>query len=143
MSKYLIFFSFSLILVTSCKSEVKKIPVKRNVTEEEVQVVKKTQGDDLVKTTVKSKTPIKEQKENLAKITSQFGEQWDFCSCVKANDSINVASQKEMNDGQFDRFMKRWDEIEKKCKAFLTVPNTTPEERDLHEAKVKRCLSKK
>jgi hypothetical protein len=32
-----------------------------------------------------------------------------------------------------------WDN-ENKCKEFLTTPNTTPEEREAHELKVKRCL---
>lgn len=83
----------------------------------------------------------KEFKENLVKIEKQFGEQWGFCDCVVKNDSINKAFSKEVSDKEFDRLSDRFDEIDQKCKAFLTQsPNTTPEERTKHEKKVKKCL---
>jgi hypothetical protein len=83
---------------------------------------------------------ITEKKENLDKIVAKFGEQWDFCSCVVANDSINKAFEKDLNDKQAEVLMSRWEHVETKCKEFLTSPNNTPEERASHEKKVKKCL---
>ena len=82
-----------------------------------------------------------EFKENLAKIEKEHGEQWDFCTCVVKNDSINKAFQKDQSDKEFDRLSNRFDEIDEHCKAFLVQsPNVTPEERAKHERKVKNCL---
>jgi len=83
----------------------------------------------------------KEFKQNLAKIEKIHGEQWDFCTCVLKNDSINKAFAKPVSDKEFDRLSDRFDEIDSKCKAFLAQsPNVTPEERIAHEKKVKKCL---
>lgn len=83
----------------------------------------------------------KEFKQNLVNIEKQFGEQWGFCDCVIKNDSINKAFSKQVSDKEFDRLSDRFDEIDMKCKAFLAQnPNTTPEERAIHEKKVKKCL---
>ena len=83
----------------------------------------------------------KEFKQNLVNIEKQFGQQWGFCDCVIKNDSINKAFSKQVSDKEFDRLSNRFDEIDLKCKAFLTQnPNTTPEERAIHEKKVKKCL---
>ena len=57
--------------------------------------------------------------ENLAGIEKKFGEQWDFCTCVVKNDSINKAVQ-QAGDDEFNQLLERFDYIEKKCKAFLT-----------------------
>lgn len=81
-----------------------------------------------------------EKTENHAKIVEKYGEQWDFCSCVIKNDSINNAFEKNLTDKQSEKLMKRWEFVENKCKEFLTTPNTTPEERVEHELKVNRCL---
>ncbi|MES2589425.1 MAG: hypothetical protein V4622_10625 [Bacteroidota bacterium] len=90
---------------------------------------------------VESKTV--EQKANLAKIEKKYGEQWDFCTCVVANDSINNAFEKTLTSKQETKLMARWEDVELKCKEFLTQPNTTPEERAAHEKKVKKCLRNK
>jgi len=83
----------------------------------------------------------KEFKENLAKIEKVHGEQWDFCTCVVKNDSINKAFSQPVSDAQFDRLSLRFDEIDQRCKAFLLQsPNVTPEERIKHEKKVRNCL---
>ena len=38
-----------------------------------------------------------------------------------------------------DEFMKTFEEVDQKCKAFLVMsPNKTPEERDDHEKKIKK-----
>jgi hypothetical protein len=81
-----------------------------------------------------------EKKEEHAKIVAKYGDQWDFCSCVLKNDSINKALEKTLTDKQTDKLMARWEYVDTKCKEFLTTPNTTPEERSKHEWKVKQCL---
>jgi hypothetical protein len=84
--------------------------------------------------------PSVEQKENHARIEAKYGVQWDFCTCVTANDSINTAFEGNLTDKQAENLMARWEFIGNKCKEFLTNPNTTPEERAIHEKKVKKCL---
>lgn len=82
-----------------------------------------------------------EFKENLEKIEKEHGEQWDFCTCVVKNDSINKAFADPVSDDEFDRLSDRFDVIDKHCKAFLAQnPNQTPEERLKHEKKVNKCL---
>ncbi len=79
--------------------------------------------------------------ESLIDIEKKYGEQWDFCTCVVKNDSINKAFSKPVSDAEFDRLSARFDVIEEKCKAFLVQnPNITPEERAEHERKVRKCL---
>lgn len=79
--------------------------------------------------------------ESLIEIEKKYGEQWDFCTCVIKNDSINKAFSKPVSDSEFDRLSERFDVIDEKCKAFLVQnPNVTPEERVEHERKVKKCL---
>lgn len=78
---------------------------------------------------------------SLIDIEKKYGEQWDFCTCVVKNDSINKAFSKPVGDAEFDRLSARFDVIDEKCKAFLVHdPNITPEERTNHERKVKKCL---
>lgn len=97
-----------------------------------------------LKDTVKDGARIaaqEERKENLAKIVEKYGEQWDFCTCVIANDSINKAFEKGgLTPAQEEKLMARWEEVDNKCKELTTMPNTTPEERIRHEKKVKKCL---
>ncbi len=86
-----------------------------------------------------SNTVDEEFLENKEKIEEKFGEQWDFCRCVIANDSLDrvVKSGAEIGDD----FMKRFEEVDQKCKAFLVMsPNQTPQERADHEKKTKNCL---
>ena len=84
----------------------------------------------------------KEFMQNLKKIEDKYGDQWDFCTCVVKNDSINKAIQNQsLSDKDFDRLIERMDAIDQKCKAFLVQsPNQTPEERLVHNKKVKDCL---
>ena len=79
--------------------------------------------------------------ESLVEIEKKYGEQWDFCTCVIKNDSINKAFSQPVSDAEFDKLSARFDVIDEKCKAFLVQnPNVTPEERAEHERKVKKCL---
>lgn len=83
----------------------------------------------------------KEFMESLAKIENEFGEQWDFCTCIVKNDSINKASMKDLPDPEFDKLMDRMEYVDTKCQAFLVQSQSqTPEERYVHEQKVKKCL---
>lgn len=83
-----------------------------------------------------------ELKESIAKIEMKYGEQWDFCDCVIKGDSINKAfSKPNLPDAEFERLAKRFDVIDEKCQAFrIQDANRTPEQRDLHERKVRKCL---
>lgn len=77
-------------------------------------------------------------KESLAKIEEKYGEQWDFCHCVVVNDSIDKAIKAGNTE---DKLIERWDYIDNKCQAFkIQDPSRTPEQREAHERRVKRCL---
>ena len=80
--------------------------------------------------------------ENMAKIEEQYGEQWDFCTCIIKNDSVQKAFMNEgLSDAQFDALADRSEAIDNKCKAFLVQSlNQTPEERYEHKKKVDKCL---
>ena len=73
-------------------------------------------------------------------IEEKYGEQWDFCDCVVKNDSVNGAIDKAESDADFDRVLARMDVIDQHCKELLTTPNTTPDEREKHNRKVRKCL---
>lgn len=93
--------------------------------------------------TVKKNYEIKENQENLQKIEKQYGEQWGFCECVVANDSIDKAVKKidDFESPQAEKLLDRFDYVAQKCQAFLGMDsNRTPEERSKHEKKVKKCL---
>jgi len=77
-------------------------------------------------------------KENKKVIEKKFGEQWDFCTCVVLNDSIDKAVKAGNMD---DKLMERFDVVDQKCKSFLVMDNSrTPEERMLHDKKIQKCL---
>lgn len=73
-------------------------------------------------------------------IEEKYGEQWDFCDCVVKNDSVNLAISETESDEEFDRVLARMEVIDQHCKELLTAPNTTPDERAIHERKVNKCL---
>jgi len=87
-------------------------------------------------------TPQNDLREEIEKIETTYGEQWDFCDCVIKGDSLNKAlTNDKLSDKELDLILKRFDEIDKKCQAFKIIdPNRTPKERSLHEKKVKKCL---
>ncbi|MBK9190051.1 MAG: hypothetical protein IPM77_00365 [Crocinitomicaceae bacterium] len=73
-------------------------------------------------------------------IEQKYGVQWDFCDCVVKNDSIEKALMNTEDDAQIDLILVRMDEVDQHCKAMLAQPNTTPEQRDKHARKVRKCL---
>lgn len=133
-------FLFLSLFVISCGSneECKDCQIEKTI-----DTVAKT--DDLstvLKDTATEKKAVSvELKENHEKIVKKYGEQWDFCTCVVANDSINDAFEKGgMTPKQEEKLMARWEYVDNKCKEMLTTPNTTPEERAKHDRKVMKCL---
>ncbi len=134
------FFTLIAFFIVGCKNE-SKTTVNKD-TKSDSTIVSKDTIKDLNDTPKKIEiiNEKAEKVENHAKIVEKFGEQWDFCSCVIKNDSINKAFEKNLTDKQSEKLMARWEFVENKCKEFLTTPNTTPEERLEHELKVKRCL---
>ena len=82
---------------------------------------------------------VNEELETNNIIEATYGVQWDFCDCVVKNDSVNKAIE-DAGDDDFDAILIRMDEIDLHCKTMLTTPNTTPEEREKHERKVRKCL---
>ena len=83
-----------------------------------------------------------EQMQWIQEIEAEYGEQWDFCHCVVAQDSLNKAvMDPDITDLQFDSLMVLMDSIDNRCKAFLVMSAIeTPEERAAHEGKVRDCL---
>lgn len=130
----------AIFIVASCSSkepcaecEAEKNGQDTLVNQKEVSLEQELKAETVV-------TETKEVQENRVKIEKKYGEQWDFCTCVVANDSINKAFEKNVSDKQAEKLMARWEHVENKCKEFLTQPNTTPEERAIHEKRVKKCL---
>ena len=89
--------------------------------------------------TVDSAGYADEEEALSTQIEKEYGVQWDFCDCVVKNDSVNKAIE-TAGDEDFDALLIRMDTIDKHCKALLTTPNTTPDEREKHERKVRKCL---
>lgn len=129
-----------LIFLASCSSNEECRECQVETTKDTISEV-----DDLhaaLKDTAgEKKSVVAEMKENHAKIVKKYGEQWDFCTCVVANDSINDAFEKGgLTPAQEEKIMARWEEVDRKCKELLTTPNTTPDERAKHDKKVMKCL---
>ena len=140
-SKIYITFLF-LAILTSCSQTETNSEVIEIETDDttQVEVIKEdiTPEQAVVEAIKKDKSVDVDFKENKKEIEKVFGEQWDFCHCVVVNDSIDKA----VKSGNFDdKLMERFDEVEVKCKSFLVMDNSrTPEERMLHEKKIKNCL---
>lgn len=83
-----------------------------------------------------------EQNQATNRIEKKYGAQWDFCDCVKKNDSIDkVIKKNKLTDQELEVILKRADVIDKKCKLFLTdLQSKNPSDRSRHQAKVKSCL---
>jgi hypothetical protein len=124
-------------MLSSCGSEEK--PVDKPI---EVEVDSLQLALENNKPGKKSTVDSVELKASVKKIEAKYGEQWDFCDCVIKGDSINKAFMKpNLPDKEFNRLSDRFDEIDKKCQAFrIQDANRTPDERAIHEKKVKKCL---
>jgi hypothetical protein len=85
---------------------------------------------------------VDETEEVADIIEKKYGKQWDFCDCAVKNDSVNTAIENSDNlsDAEFNVLFARLDEIDQHCKELLTTANTTPEERDNHKRKIRKCL---
>jgi hypothetical protein len=82
-----------------------------------------------------------EVQEAHKEIVKKYGIQWDFCTCIVKNDSVDKALQADnLSDEDFDLLFERSEFIDSKCKGLLIQPNATPDERAKHEKKVKKCL---
>ncbi len=137
----------TLLFLFSCKSENTDVVDNEQQDNDttHVEVIDEVDTSDVQSDYNVSDVPIEDRAEfveSLKKIEKEYGEQWDFCTCVVKNDSINKAFQEpNLPDAEFDRLFARSDYIEQKCQAFLRQnPNITPEERYKHEQKVKKCL---
>ena len=139
---------FSLLLVflfiISCSesSDVKTtdyVQEEKEVVLEESSVEKKSPEVEIQELQKKKDVEVNvDFKENKKVIEKKFGEQWDFCTCVVLNDSIDKAVKAGNMD---DKLMERFDVVDQKCKSFLVMDNSrTPEERMLHDKKIQKCL---
>ncbi len=138
MFKYTIAFT-ALVLFTACGSDTcEECQVKDELLQDSVAV--DPMENALKKDTAVAVAPTKEMAENRKKIEKKFGEQWDFCTCIVANDSITDAFEKKLTPQQEQKLMERWDYVDRKCKELTTFDQTTPEERMKHEKRVKKCL---
>lgn len=146
--KFTIILISLLFIVASCgggSTDTKLKPKDdKPMTEEDSLVAKKDSLNIKSEIDMSLVDPDKREEflESLADIEDQYGQQWDFCTCVVKNDSIDkVFKNPGLSDSEVDRLMTRFDEIDLKCKAFLAQnPNQTPEDRIKHEKKVKDCL---
>lgn len=130
------------IMLSACKNEVTSEPINQHE-EEQVAEDSLETNNPFVADTTKKAHEIKEAKENLSKIEKKYGEQWDFCQCVVANDSIDRAIKKmtDFESPEAEKLLERFEIVSTKCQAFLGMDgNRTPEERAKHEKKVKKCL---
>jgi hypothetical protein len=80
--------------------------------------------------------------ENQDRIEKKYGAQWDFCDCVKKNDSLDkILKKTALSDAETELLLIRADEVEKKCKLLLTdLQSKKPSDRAAHQAKIKACL---
>jgi len=138
-SYFCLFFVF--LLLNSCSEAPEETPVKEveKVIEEDVLVKDKAPEVEIQELQKKKDIEVNvDFKENKKVIEKKFGEQWDFCTCVVLNDSIDKAVKAGNMD---DKLMERFDVVDQKCKSFLVMDNSrTPEERMLHDKKIQKFL---
>ena len=85
---------------------------------------------------------VDDSKEAESIIEEKYGEQWDFCTCVIKNDSIQKAIvTPDLSDENLDELLEKFEFVDLKCKAFqLEFEILTPEERVSFEQRSKECL---
>ncbi len=137
LHRFILFFAL-ITLFGSCSEPKKEKEAKEEPIEQEESLEESLKNAKAPVATVDSV----ELNKSLKKIEAKYGEQWDFCNCVVKGDSINKAFLKpNLPDKEFERLSNRFDEIDEKCQAFrIQDANRTPEERAIHENKVKKCL---
>jgi hypothetical protein len=138
MFKKSLLYSPILLILLSCSSKEECADCIR--CGEDLNVKELTIEEAIVEAKNPNKTLVDsaDLKESIAKIEEKYGEQWDFCHCVVINDSIDKAIK---GGDSSDKLMARWDVVDKKCQVFrIQDPNRTPEQRDAHERRVKKCL---
>ncbi len=132
-----------IFTVASCTSKSK--PTEEIVDFDSLQVeVESDTISRMFSDTLKKAHEVREQKENLLVIEKKYGEQWGFCECVMANDSIDkaVKSLVDFETPAAEKLLERFEYVSTKCQAFLGMDNSrTPEQRAAHQKKVKNCLS--
>lgn len=131
-----------LFTALSCNTKRDNIEVEEGVVDS-LMVDSNVLVNALKQDTTKKAHEIKEFNENLKVIEKKYGEQWGFCECVVANDSINKAVQNlvDYESPQAERLFERFEYVSTKCQAFLGMDaNRTPEQRAAHQKKVKNCL---
>jgi hypothetical protein len=116
----------------TCKTQTRNYKKKHQKSKSELSL-------RLIDTPKKHSYPI-ERTELKQKIEIKYGEQWDFCSCIKKSDSIDKAFKGKLTPQQEDKLIERWDFVDSKCKELTTFDNTTPEERAIYHNKVSKCL---
>lgn len=134
---------FLLIFLYSCSSnEQKKVENSQDTTAENMTETDNEDDNDLHDTItqiaeVYEDEDLQEAHENIEK---EFGVQWDFCTCIVKNDSIDKAISGDVTDADLDFLLERLEFVDEKCKGMLIQPNSTPDERNEHEKKVRKCL---
>lgn len=134
------FFPVGMLLFFSCtngesKYDIVEIEEEGNLTIEAV--------DSIEIDTTEYVSEVVEKNEIKKEIEKKYGKQWDLCDCVKKNDSIQKVIEKMGDEDDFDPVFARMEEIDQHCKEMLTIPNTTPEDRQKHQKRVKDCLRSK
>lgn len=137
--------SIFLFIIAACSNEVNTEEPKATTEEEVTDTLVESSIDseeigeeiDVEKTPENYENP--DTQEAAEFIVEEYGEQWDFCTCIQKQDSVNNALM-EAEGEVFDRVMERSDFIDLKCKELMIQPNTTPEERAKHQKRIKDCL---
>lgn len=129
---YLIFLFSSLLYACNSSEKSSKNGVKDTIAldtnRSETKKSRKQSADD-------------ELLESEEFIVNKYGKQYDFCTCIRLNDSINSIDMIAFSDNELTDFINRWDEIDQKCKNVILQANATPEQREKHRLKVKKCLN--
>src|SRR5690606_38685986 len=133
------FFPVGILLFFSCTNGESKYDIveieEGNLTVEAV--------DSIEIDTTEYVSEVVEKNEIKKEIETKYGKQWDLCDCVKKNDSSQKVIEKMGDEDDFDPVFARMEEIDQHCKEMLTIPNTTPEDRQKHQKRVKDCLRSK
>ncbi|MEY3236446.1 MAG: hypothetical protein RI883_547 [Bacteroidota bacterium] len=140
--KNILFISLFALFIIACSEDKRCTDCKECGVNLNVEEVTMEDAVSNSKSTINQGVDSTELNASIAKIEEKYGEQWDFCDCVVKGDSINKAfSKPNLPDKEFDRLSARFDEIDTKCQAFrIQDANRTPEQRDKHEKKVRKCL---